>query len=35
MPALIAATRGESVLVNCILGLGTLPVWTRGTIALY
>jgi 2-polyprenyl-6-methoxyphenol hydroxylase-like FAD-dependent oxidoreductase len=34
MPALLAATPPESVLVNRILRLGTLPTWTRGTVAL-
>jgi 2-polyprenyl-6-methoxyphenol hydroxylase-like FAD-dependent oxidoreductase len=34
MPALLAATAPESVLVNRILRLGALPTWTRETVAL-
>jgi 2-polyprenyl-6-methoxyphenol hydroxylase-like FAD-dependent oxidoreductase len=34
MPALLAATAPESVLVNRILRLGALRTWTRGTVAL-
>jgi 2-polyprenyl-6-methoxyphenol hydroxylase-like FAD-dependent oxidoreductase len=34
MPAQLAATAPESVLVNRILRLGALPAWTRGTVAL-
>lgn len=34
MPALLAATPPESVLVNRILRLDALPAWTRGTVAL-
>jgi 2-polyprenyl-6-methoxyphenol hydroxylase-like FAD-dependent oxidoreductase len=34
MPAQLAATAPESVLVNRILRLGALPTWTRGTVAL-
>jgi 2-polyprenyl-6-methoxyphenol hydroxylase-like FAD-dependent oxidoreductase len=34
MPAQLAATARESVLVNRILRLGALPTWTRGTVAL-
>ena len=34
MPALLAATPLEGVLVNRILRLGALPAWTRGTVAL-
>jgi 2-polyprenyl-6-methoxyphenol hydroxylase-like FAD-dependent oxidoreductase len=34
MPGLLAATPPESVLVNPILRLDVLPIWTRGTVAL-
>jgi 2-polyprenyl-6-methoxyphenol hydroxylase-like FAD-dependent oxidoreductase len=34
LPAQLAATARESVLVNRILRLGLLPTWTRGTVAL-
>ncbi len=34
MPAQVAATPPERVLVNRILRLGVLPTWTRGTVAL-
>ena len=34
IPALLAATPPESILVNRILHLPTLPTWTRGTTAL-
>jgi 2-polyprenyl-6-methoxyphenol hydroxylase-like FAD-dependent oxidoreductase len=34
MPAQLAATAPESVLVNRVLRLGALPTWTRGTVAL-
>jgi 2-polyprenyl-6-methoxyphenol hydroxylase-like FAD-dependent oxidoreductase len=34
IPAQLAATPPESVLVNRILRLGALPTWTRGTVAL-
>jgi 2-polyprenyl-6-methoxyphenol hydroxylase-like FAD-dependent oxidoreductase len=34
LPAQLAATTPEGVLVNRILRLGALPTWTRGTVAL-
>jgi 2-polyprenyl-6-methoxyphenol hydroxylase-like FAD-dependent oxidoreductase len=34
MPAMLAATASESLLVNRILRLEVLPTWTRGTVAL-
>jgi 2-polyprenyl-6-methoxyphenol hydroxylase-like FAD-dependent oxidoreductase len=34
IPAQLAATAPEGVLVNRILRLGALPTWTRGTVAL-